>query len=209
MAIGPVQLLVLGFEEPDFHGEIIAELERLRESDTVRVIDALAVHKDADGEIEVAHLSNLTKDEAIELGSKVAALIGLGIEGEEGMEAGAEIGAQKAAEEGIHVFSDEEAWDVLEEIPNDSAAALLLLEHHWAVPLRDAIARAGGFRVSDGFISPLDLVEIGLVTVAIAVLVTVPLVVLVDLTYPFSGDVAIEPDDFKTGALEQCFAGAP
>lgn len=164
MAIGPVQLIVLGFEHPDFHGEIIEELERLRESDAVRVIDALAVHKDAEGEVEVKHLSNLTKDEAIELGSKVAALIGLGIEGEEGMEAGAEIGAQKAAEEGIHVFSDEEAWDVLEEIPNDSAAALLLLEHHWAVPLRDAIARAGGFRVSDGFISPLDLVEIGLVT---------------------------------------------
>ena len=164
MAIGPVQLIVLGFEHPDFHGEIIEELERLRESDTVRVIDALAVYKDAEGEIEVKHLSNITKDEAIELGSKVAALIGLGIEGEEGMEAGAEIGAQKAAEEGIHVFSDEEAWDVLEEIPNDSAAALLLLEHHWAVPLRDAIARAGGFRVSDGFISPLDLVEIGLVT---------------------------------------------
>ena len=138
--------LVLGFEHPEFHGEIIEELEKLRESDTVRVIDALAVHKDAEGEIEVKHLSNLTKDEAIELGSKVAALIGLGIEGEEGMEAGAEMGAEKAAEEGIEMFSDEEAWDVLEEIPNDSAAALLLIEHHWAVPLRDAIVRAGGFR---------------------------------------------------------------
>ena len=62
MAIGPVQLIVLGFNHPNFHGEIIDELERLRESDTVRVIDALAVHKDADGEIEVAHLSNLTLD---------------------------------------------------------------------------------------------------------------------------------------------------
>ena len=165
MAIGPVQLIVLGFSHPEFHGEIIAELERLRESDTVRVIDALAVHKDADGEIEVAHLSNLSKDEAIELGSKVGALIGLGIEGEEGMEAGAVAGAE-AAEDGVHVFSDEEAWDVLEDIPNDSAAALVLLEHHWAVPLRDAIARAGGFRLSDGFISPLDLVEIGLVSAA-------------------------------------------
>ena len=154
---------MLGFEHPEFHGEIIAELERLRESDTVRVIDALAVHKDADGEIEVEHLSNLTKDEAIELGSKVGALIGLGIEGEEGMYAGAEAGAEAAAD-GIRAFSDEEAWDVLEEIPNDSAAALLLIEHHWAVPLRDAIARAGGFRISDGFISPLDLVAIGLVT---------------------------------------------
>jgi uncharacterized membrane protein len=158
-----VQLIALGFSTPDFHGEIIAELERLKESDTVRVIDALAVHKDADGEIEVAHLSNLSKDEAIELGSKVGALIGLGIEGEEGFEAGAIAGAE-AAEDGIQVFSDEEAWDVIEEIPNDSAAALLLIEHHWAVPLRDAIARAGGYRISDGFISPLDLVEIGLVS---------------------------------------------
>ena len=163
MAIGPVQLIVLGFPHPDFHGEIIAELERLRESDTVRVIDSLVVYKDKEGELEVEHLSNLSQDEAIELGSKVGALIGLGIEGEEGMEKGAEVGAEVAAD-GIHAFSDEDAWDVIEDIPNDSAAALILLEHHWAVPLRDAVVRAGGFRVSDGFISPLDLVEIGLVS---------------------------------------------
>jgi uncharacterized membrane protein len=164
MAIGPVQLLVIGFSHPEFHGEIIAELEKLRESDTVRVIDALAVHKDADGEIEVMHLSNLTKEEAIELGTVIGALVGLGIEGEEGLEVGALAGGEAASEEGIHVFSDEQAWDVLEDIPNDSAAALLLIEHHWAVPLRDAIARAGGFRISDGFISPLDLIEIGLIS---------------------------------------------
>ena len=163
MAIGPVQLIVLGFQHPNFHGEVIEELERLRESDTVRVIDALAVHKDAEGEIEVAHLSNLTKDEAIELGTKIGALIGLGIEGEAGLEAGAAAGAE-AAEQGFEVFDEEDAWDVIEEIPNDSAAALLMIEHHWAVPLRDAIARAGGFRISDGFISPVDLVAIGLMS---------------------------------------------
>jgi hypothetical protein len=76
---------------------------------------------------------------------------------------GAEAGAEAAAD-GVSVFSDEDAWDVIEEIPNDSAAALVLIEHHWAVPLRDAVARAGGRRISDGFISPLDLVEIGLVS---------------------------------------------
>jgi len=128
------------------------------------VIDALAVYKDAEGEIEVRHLSNRTHEEAVELGSKVAALVGLGIEGDKGFEAGAEIGAQKVEEEGLEVFSDELAWDVIEDIPNDSAAALVLLEHHWAVPLRNAIASAGGFRIADGMISPLDLVEIGLMT---------------------------------------------
>jgi uncharacterized membrane protein len=163
MAIGPVQLVVLGFKHPEFHGEIIAELERLKETDTVRVIDALAVYKDADGELEVEHLSNLTKDEAVEIGSTVAALIGLDIDGEDGMAAGAEAGAL-AAEDGITAFPEEMAWDVIDDIPNDSAAALILLEHHWAVPLRDAVVRAGGFRISDGFISPLDLVEIGLVS---------------------------------------------
>jgi uncharacterized membrane protein len=164
MAIGPVQLIVLGFAHPDFHGEVIAELEKLRENDMVRVIDALAVHKDADGEIEVAHLSNLTRDEAIELGSKVGALVGLGIDGEEGAEIGAAAGAQAAADDGVQVFNEDEAWDVIAEIPNDSAAALILVEHHWAVPLRDAIARANGFRIADSFISPLDLVAIGLLS---------------------------------------------
>ncbi len=164
MAIGPVQLIVLGFSHPDFHGEIIAELERLRESDTVRVIDSLAVYKDADGGLEVEHLSNLSEQEAIEYGTKIGALVGLGIEGEEGIEAGAAAGAEEvAAAGGVNVFT-QEGWDVLEDIPNDTAAALVLIEHHWAVPLRDAIVRAGGFRISDGFISPLDLVEIGLVS---------------------------------------------
>ena len=55
------------------------------------------------------------------------------IEGEEGLAKGAEAGAEAAAD-GVDVFSDEQAWDVLADIPNDSAAALVLIEHHWAVP---------------------------------------------------------------------------
>lgn len=93
MTIGPVQLIVLGFPEPDFHGAIIEELERLRQSDTVRVIDALAVHKNVGGGIEVAHMGNLSDEEAVEFGTGVGALIGLGIEWEESLEAGAEAGA--------------------------------------------------------------------------------------------------------------------
>ena len=166
MTIGPIQLIVLGFDHPDFQGEIIAELERLRDNDVVRVMDALAVYKDSDGNIEVAHLNTLTKEDAIELGSTIGALIGLEIEGDRGMVAGAVAGAEVGAEaEGIAVFDEEEAWDVIDEIPNGTAAALILLEHRWAIPLREAVTRTGGYRINDAFISPLDLVDLGLHTV--------------------------------------------
>jgi uncharacterized membrane protein len=161
MAIGPVQLLVLGFSHPEFQGEIRGELDRLRDNDLVRVIDALAVQKDADGNVTTLHDSQLTGDQQAAFGALVGGLIGLGAAGEEGFEIGAERGAEAVAERG-GVF-DEDAWDVLAEIPEDSAAMLILLEHRWAIPLRDAIAQAGGFRLASEFISPLDLVALGLV----------------------------------------------
>jgi uncharacterized membrane protein len=94
MAIGSVQLIALGFNHPEFHGEVIAELERLRNNDTVRVIDGLAVHKDAAGHMEMAHLSNMTRDDAVQAGTKIGAPLGLVIEGGEGMEPGA-VGGRK------------------------------------------------------------------------------------------------------------------
>ena len=157
MAIGPVQLIVLGFSQPDFRGEILAELDRLKENDVVRVIDALAVYKDAQGEVTTLERSDLSDEEAAEFGAVVGALVGLGMAGEEGAEAGAELGAEAAGQ----AFDDENDWDVVAELPNDTAAALILLEHRWAIPLRDAVVRAGGFPVSDGFIHPLDLVAVG------------------------------------------------
>ena len=165
MTIGPVQLLVVGFSHPQFQGEIRAELDRLRDNDLVRVIDVLAVRKDADGKAEALHESHLSPDEQQAFGSIVGALIGLGAAGEEGFERGAERGATAVQERG-GVFDEETAWDVLAEIPEDSAAALILLEHRWAIPLRDALARAGGSRLASEFISPLDLVAVGLVDAA-------------------------------------------
>ncbi|KKL55991.1 hypothetical protein LCGC14_2249900, partial [marine sediment metagenome] len=66
MAIGPVQLVVLGFDQPDFKGEILAEFDRLKENDVVRVIDGLAVHKDAEGEVTTIKRSDLGGKEAAE-----------------------------------------------------------------------------------------------------------------------------------------------
>jgi uncharacterized membrane protein len=162
MTIGPIQLLVLGFNKPDFQGEIAQELQRLADDDAVRLIDSLMVYKDADGETAVLQASNLSPEHAAEVGAVIGGLLGLGEAGEEGAVEGAMVGAA-AMETGEGVFSPEQVWDVVEDIPNDTAAALLLLEHRWAMPFRDAVGRAGGFRISDGFVSPLDLIEVGLV----------------------------------------------
>jgi uncharacterized membrane protein len=162
MAIGPVQLLVLGFDQPDFQGDIQSELDRLKEHDAVRVISGVAVYKDADGKVTTLQRSDLSDEEAAEFGAVVGALIGFGAGGFEGAEAGSAIGAAKGAE-GIQLASEEELLDVVEEIPNDSAAAVLLLEHRWAIPLRDAIRGANGFPVADGWVRPEDLVAVGLI----------------------------------------------
>jgi uncharacterized membrane protein len=158
MSIGPVQLLVVGFNHPDFHGQILAELDRLRENDSIRVIDLLAVRKDADGNVERLRGSDLSADETAEFGAIVGALIGLGAGGEEGAEAGAEIGAEAAQDGGI---LPDDIWYVDDAIPNDSAAAVALIEHRWAIGLRDVIRDAGGFHLADAWVHPLDLVAVG------------------------------------------------
>ncbi len=60
MAIGPVQMLVLGFEDPQFNGAILKELARLKDADIVRVIDAAVVKKEEDGSVEILQTSDLS-----------------------------------------------------------------------------------------------------------------------------------------------------
>src|SRR4051794_12892827 len=149
MSLGPVQLLVIGFDRPDFSGEVLAELERLRESDVVRVIDLLVVHKGADGVVRRLHHSDLTAGDAEGAGAVVGALIGLG--------------ATRVDPERGHLGGEEEFWSLDEAIPNDSAAAIALVEHRWAIGTRDAIRAAGGVAVADAWIHPADLAVAGLI----------------------------------------------
>jgi hypothetical protein len=143
MSLGPVQLLVVAFDRPDFNGEVLAELERLRESDVVRVIDLLVVHRGADDVIQRLHHSDLTAGEGA--GDVVGALIGLGETDHGDRSAG------------------EEYWSLEEAIPNDSAAAIALVEHRWAIGTRNAIRAAGGVAVADAWIHPADLAAAGLI----------------------------------------------
>lgn len=159
MEFGPVQMLVVGFEHGKFEGEILAELKRLREQDIIRLVDLLFVTKGDDGEIVTAEISDLTPDEATEFGALAGALIGLGAAGEEGAEAGAAAGA--AAMEDGRTFSDEDVWYVADAIPPGTSAGIALIEHRWAIPLREAIERAGGAPLADEWVHPEDLVAAG------------------------------------------------
>jgi uncharacterized membrane protein len=160
MDLGPVQLMVIGFDHPDFHGTIAAELARLSDVGLIRVLDALIVMKDPAGEVTVVEVTELELDEAAELGAIAGALIGLGVGGEEGAEIGAIVGAAAAADG--HVLDDTDLVDVLADIPPDSAAAVILIEHKWSAGLRDAIVEANGVPIVDMWVHPLDLVAIGL-----------------------------------------------
>jgi uncharacterized membrane protein len=160
---GPVQVLVVGFEDGNFTGECLEELRRLREHDIVRLVDLLFVSKDDEGNVLSVQHSDFTADEAAELGAIAGALVGYGAAGEEGLVAGAEAGAvagAKAAEDGM--IGEDEVWYIADAIPEGGSAAVALLEHRWAIPLRDAIHRAGGMQVADEWIHPRDLVAAGL-----------------------------------------------
>ena len=159
MSIGPVQLLVVGFAGGEFKGEIMAVLDDLRDRDVIRLVDMAFVRKDDQGDLVMIERSDLSEEEAAEFGAVVGALIGFGAAGEEGAEIGAIEGAEAASEGGM---LEDQMWYIADEIPEGTAAAVALIEHRWAIPLREAIMNAGGFLLSDAWIHPTDLVAIGL-----------------------------------------------
>jgi hypothetical protein len=157
MPIGPIQILVLGFDEPNFRGQVLAEIDRLRQADTVRLIDLLIVRKDLDGRVQTIQRSDLSPAEARQFGAAIGALVGFGMMGEEGAEILSQVGAD---------VLDADEWYVEESIPAGSAAAIALLEHRWAIGLRDAVVDAGGALLADAWIHPSDLIASGLLASA-------------------------------------------
>ena len=73
LAGGPIHKLIVEFELNRFRGELLPELERLKELDIVRVIDLIAVRKDRLGGFAVLSTSDLTPEEAVEFGAAVGA----------------------------------------------------------------------------------------------------------------------------------------
>ena len=118
MGLGPVEYIIVGFPENNFHGKIAPELANLIESNTVRILDLVFVAKDVDGAVVALEYDQLAESE---------------IEAFNALDA--DIGGVISAEDIEHAASFLE--------PN-SSAALLIWEDLWAAPFAEAVRGAGG-----------------------------------------------------------------
>jgi hypothetical protein len=135
---GPVQVVVVGFERPAFSGEVMAELDRLRQAGTVRLLDVLLLARADDGTFETLPLPTPVPPG---LGTLAAEVLG-----------GAGPGAEEASEP-----PDGSGWSLADAIPAGGTAAVALIEHLWATPLRDAIQRSGGTALEETWLAWEDV----------------------------------------------------
>jgi uncharacterized membrane protein len=157
---GPMQLLVIVFDNPDFHGQIRRELESVMEKGLIRLIDLVFLWKDEEGNVTAMEATQLDEEERMRFGAVVGGIMGFGAGGEAGARVGMEAGALAAAQENYGI-TDEDILEITEAIPENNAAGLLLIEHLWAKNLKQAIADAGGVLVSQGMITPELLALVG------------------------------------------------
>jgi hypothetical protein len=160
MAFGPLQIIAVGFPDTArLEGRVAAELIALSDAGTIRIVDALAVIKE-DDEVDILRVSDLDEEQREELGAEVGALIGLGLAGVDGFLAGAELGVEVVEEGGLGLV-EAVAADLAANLPDDSAGLLLIVEHAWAAPLRDAIIDAGGVMLANRWLGAQQLAGLG------------------------------------------------
>jgi hypothetical protein len=122
--LGPVDYLVVEFPPgaSHFDGEMIAELTKLVEAGTVRLIDMLIMAKEDDGTIDVIELSDL--DELGELELLEAEL--------------------------AELLAEDDIVDLAAAMEPGTVAGVLIWENLWAAPFGAAARRAGGQLIADG-----------------------------------------------------------
>ena len=157
--LGPVEMMVVEFDGYRFKGEIWPELERLKENDIIRLIDLLVIRKDRSGALAVLTATDLDIQDMLEFGAMIGSLVGAGATGAENSPEGLLAGLSKVSTG--HVFDEAEAQRLAAEIPLGTAVAVALIEHRWAIPLRRAVKDAEGEILSDEWLSPQHLIELG------------------------------------------------
>jgi Family of unknown function (DUF6325) len=114
---GPVDVLVAALGEPRFDGSILAELVRLVDAGTVRILDAMILVMGEDGEVIGIDIEDLPAEEAAALG-----FIDSGTRG---------------------LFDSEDAATFAEGMVPGSGIIALAIENAWAVPLINTIIDNG------------------------------------------------------------------
>jgi uncharacterized membrane protein len=159
MQFGPVQMLVVAFDGNRFRGEIWPELERLKREGVVRILDLMLVRKDSVGAVSHMVASDLSWEEASAFGETMGMLAGFARDGLPGLERGAIAGMAEMMDG--HLFDEEDAFKLEQLLPNETTAAVVLIEHLWAKPLLAAISRANGFEMFNDWVEPTQIMEAG------------------------------------------------
>lgn len=143
--IGPVQVLVVGFDQPTFSGEVLGELVRLREAGIVRLIDVLLVSRAEDGTLETLEAPD---GFAADLGGLAAEILG---------QPPAETEVANVADPDVTKIESAATWSLADAVPIGTTAAVALIEHMWAAPLSAAIQRAGGSPLEETWLARQDV----------------------------------------------------
>jgi Family of unknown function (DUF6325) len=115
MAVGPVDVYIIGFPGNKFTGRIAPAIMELVENGTIRVLDLTFVMKDADGVV--------TTLEAADLDAEGAGFVEIDV-------------VQPGA------LGPEDAEEVSDDLPANSAALLIAFENLWATKVVDALQAA-------------------------------------------------------------------
>ncbi len=128
MEIGPLEYVVLGFENGQFASVVLPELNAIQQSGLIRVVDLLFVSKAADGTVSMQEVSELGESDLTAYEALADDLAGL--------------------------LTAEDVDRLTREIPAGTWAVLVLFEHRWTLQLADAVRKAGGVLFTGGMVAP-------------------------------------------------------
>lgn len=161
MQSGPIQVIAFAFDRVDqFKGQILRELDELRSHGMIRVIDLQFVMKEADGTVHALHERDLPDRSVSAFGALIDPLLGLVATVEAHPEQASALEMMLSPEQGAGLDLDLIRSAVTDLEPG-TAAALVLIEHAWAIGLGTAIMEAGGRMVAQGFLTRDALLAIG------------------------------------------------
>ena len=164
--IGPLQIFAVAFHKPDFTGKIREELQKLRDQKFVRIVDGLVIQKSQTGEIAAIEENDITQSESKQFGALIGGWIGLGTGRKDTALATSKQMSEAFNERYQFGLDKDDIEEMAADLPKGDAAMILLIEHSWLTPLRNAMREGGGTLLAQDFLSPELLMSVGQAAVA-------------------------------------------